>query len=62
MIRINEDYLAKKLLQLNIKDDFNINLLKYRILSEARGINEISILYSSKGETIHVNQEKTKIV
>ena len=29
MIRINEDYLAKKLLQLNIKDDFNIKLLKY---------------------------------
>ena len=62
MIRINEDYLAKILLQLNIKDDFNIKLLKYKILSEARGINEISILYSSKGETIHVNQEKKKIV
>ena len=44
MIRINEDYLAKKLLQLNIKDDFNIKLLKYKILSEARGINEISSL------------------
>ena len=49
MIRINEDYLAKKLLQLNINDDFNIKLLKYRILSEARGINEIYILFPSKG-------------
>ena len=62
MIRINEDYLAKKLLQLNIKEDFNINLLKYRILSEARGINEISRLFPSKGETIHVLQGKIKIV
>ena len=61
MIRINEDYLAKKLLQLNIKDDFNIKLLKYKILSEARGIND-SNLFPSKGETIHVYQEKIKIV
>ena len=62
MIRINEDYLAKKLLQLNINDDFNIKLLKYKILSEAKGINEISILFPSKGETIHVYEDNIKIV
>ena len=62
MIRINEDYLAKKLLQLNINDDFNIKLLKYKILSEARGINEISSLSPSKGETIHVHEKDIKIV
>ena len=39
-----------------------MKLLKYKILSEARGINEISILFPSKGETIHVYQEKIKIV
>ena len=50
----------KNLYQLNIKDDFNIKLLKYIILSEAEGINEISKLFPSKGETIHVYEYNIK--
>ena len=59
---MNKDFLPKKLWQLNIKYDFNIKLLKYRILSEARGKKEISTLSPSKWETIHVYEDNIKIV
>ena len=54
-IEIDNDSLEKKLSLMNNKDGLNIELLKEKILSIARGIDGICGLKKSKGESILVH-------
>ena len=47
---------------MNIKDQFDKQLLTDKILAQARGVEEISKLSLSSGEVIHIDEREIKSI